>query len=249
MHFLRTIALAFAMLSLSIGSTPAAATNAVALSAHRTSVLQNQIAALVQRARPGMLGVAVLDLQSGKTWGANATEAFPMMSVFKAPLAAVVLDRVEHGELSMAATVIIRKGELETGPLRDQFHGEQMPFTVRELLTYAVSKSDNTAADALLKVIGGPGTVMAFLQGHGISGLRVDLGESRISTVFSGLHADQQIPANETDAAEAARRRRGYAAYLTDPRNRSTPDAAVLFLENCGAENSWQPGPPGSCLT
>lgn len=231
MHFLRTIALALAALSLSIGAASAAATNASAMSAIRISGLQNHIDALAQRARPGTLGVAVLDLQSGIKWRTNANQAFPMMSVFKAPLAAAVLGRVEHGELSMDQTVTIRKGELESGTIRDQFQGEQMQFTVRELLTDAVSKSDNTAADALLKLLGGPKTVTSFLQNHSISGLRVDLGESGVSTVFSGLDGDQQIPANETDAAQLARFRRGYAAYLSDPRNRSTPDAAMIFLE------------------
>ena len=60
--------------------------------------------------------------------------------------------------------------------------------------------------------------------------MRVDLGESGYHTVFSGLKPDQQPPAHETDAQLSARLRRGYAAYLIDPRSSSTPDAAASFL-------------------
>ena len=86
-----------------------------------------------------------------------------------------------------------------------------MTFTVDQLLTAAVSQSDNTAVDALVKLVGGPGVVTAFLRAHGIADMRVDEDEAEISRVFAGHD--------------------GYAAFQADPRNRSTPDAAVGFLQ------------------
>jgi len=192
--------------------------------------LQAQLENLALRAKPGTLGVTVIDLHSGQTWRVNAGQAFPMMSVFKAPVAAAVLDRIEHGQLAMDRKVVIRRGELESGTLRDHFHGEQMRFTVGQLLTAAVSKSDNTAVDALLPLVGSPNAVTAFLRTHGIEGMRVDTGERGFRPVFEDLKPGQQPPANETDAQQLARLRRGYRAYLADPRNRSTPDAAADFL-------------------
>lgn len=196
----------------------------------RTHDLQGRLETLVRRARPGTLGVAVLDLQSGRTWRANAGQDFPMMSVFKAPVAAAMLARIEHGELSLDQAVVLKRSDLQSGTIRDHFQGAQMSFTVRELLEDAVSKSDNTAVDALLKLVGGPGVVTAFLRAHRIEDMRVDLGESGFMPVFENLQPDQRPPANETAEQELARLRRGYSAYLVDPRNRSTPDAAVSFL-------------------
>lgn len=192
--------------------------------------LQVQLEDLARRARPGTFGIAVLDLHSGQAWRVNAGQAFPMMSVFKAPVAAAILDRIERGQLAMDREVIIHRDALESGTIRDHFHGEQMRFTVGQLLTAAVSKSDNTAVDALLPLAGGPGGVTAFLQAHGIEGMRVDTGERGFRPVFEDLKPGQQPPANETDAQQLARLRRGYQAYLADPRNRSTPDAAADFL-------------------
>lgn len=192
--------------------------------------LQHRLDALVQKAQPGTFGLAVIDLQSGQAWRANADRAFPMMSVFKAPVAAAVLAGIEQGRWSFDQTAVVQRSELESGTIRDHFQGEQLHFTVRQLLTEAVSHSDNTAVDALLKVIGGPVVVTAFLRAHGIDGMRVDLGEHDFVPVFEDLRPGQSPPANETDAQQLARLRRGYRAYLADPRNRSTPDAAANFL-------------------
>jgi len=203
--------------------------------------LQNYIDALVRRSRPGHLGVAVLDLHSGIEWQANAEQAFPMMSVFKVPVAAAVLARIEQGKLLMDQAVIVKRADLESGTIRDHFQGEQMSFSVRQLLTATVSKSDNTAVDVLLKLVGGPEVVTAFLQAHGIEGMRVDLGERDFRPVFDDLGPNQPPPVNETTAQELARLHRGYAAYLVDPRNRSTPAAAISFLRKLWGKELLSP--------
>lgn len=195
-----------------------------------TADLQHRLNELTGRAHPGVLGVTVIDLRDGQTWHAQGSRAFPMMSVFKAPVAAAVLASMEQGSVSLDRTVVVRRDELGSGVIRDHFRGERMSFTVRQLLTYAVSHSDNTAVDALLKVIGGPDVVTAFLRAHGIDGMRVDLGERGFVSVFEDLKPGQSPPAHETDAQQLMRLRRGYRAYLLDPRNRSTPDAAAAFL-------------------
>lgn len=227
MNARRACSLIFAMYPLVSGGVTVAATQ---MPTPQSPELQHHLDELIHAARPGVLGVTVIDLQSGQAWRANAERAFPMMSVFKAPVAAAVLSRIEQGKLSLDQTVVVQRDELESGTIRDHFQGERMRFTVRQLLTDAVSHSDNTAVDALLKVIGGPRVVTAFLRAHGIDGMRVDLGERGFGPVFEHLQPGQPAPAHETDAQQLARLRRGYRAYLADPRNRSTPDAAADFL-------------------
>ncbi len=228
MKWLQAFTLMFAFSSMGTTALPATSRSTADVC---TACLQHRLDKLVRRARPGILGIAVLDLQSGTKWRANARHAFPMMSVFKAPVAAAVLSRIDAGELSMDRMVNVEREGLESGTIRDHFRGEHMQFSVRQLLSFAVSESDNTAVDVLLKVVGGPDVVTAFLRAHGIEGMRVDMGESGISGVFEGLEQGQQLPVKESAAQELQRLRRGYRAYLTDPRNRSTPDAAVSFLQ------------------
>jgi beta-lactamase class A len=106
-----------------------------------------------------------------------------------------------------------------------------MTFTVSELLSAAVSESDNTAVDALVRLVGGPKVVTDFLLEHNITGMRVDLDEAGVTKIFEGLEQGGNIRLNETDQEALQRHRRGYKNYLVDPRNRSTPDAAAEFLK------------------
>jgi beta-lactamase class A len=213
-----------------IGLSPAAMGAGDTAAAKAPSDLQAALKTLAQRARPGTLGITVLDLQSGRTWRVNADQSYPMMSVFKPPVAAAVLDRIEHGQNSFDQTITITRADLENGVIREQFRGERMTFTVRELLHFAVSKSDNTAVDALIKTIGGPAVVESYLRAHGIEGMRVDRDEAGNARLFEALGAGDKPPTNETDAQQDQRYLRGYHLFLADPGNRSTPDAAVLFL-------------------
>lgn len=190
---------------------------------------------LAARARPGLLGITVLDLDSGAQARVNADHAYPMMSVFKAPVAATVLAQIDAGQLSLAQEVTIARVDVVGGSavpsIGAHFRGDSMTFTVNELLTAAISESDNTAADALVRLVGGPKVVTAFLRAHGIEGMRVDMDEAEVDRIFEGAAHGEQIPADETAQQSLARLRRGYRDYLSDPRNRTTPDAAVEFLK------------------
>ena len=197
--------------------------------------LQHALAQLADRAQPGVLGITVVDLDTRARIRINADHAYPMMSVFKAPVAAAVLTQVDAGRIRLNQQVTITRAQLVDGTavpsIGAHFSGEQMHFTVERLLAAAVSDSDNTAVDALIRLLGGPEVVTQFLRKHGIDGMRVDLGEGDISHLFEETSNGQTIPINETDEAALARRQRGYRAYLNDPRNRTTPDAAAQLLE------------------
>lgn len=202
---------------------------------HADAALQRSLDALAQRALPATLGIAVLDLSSGASARVNADVAFPMMSVFKAPVAAAVLSRVDEGTLSLQQLVTITRDQVQDGSaipsVGAHFHGERMSFTIEQLLKAAVSESDNTAVNALIRTVGGPDVVMAYFRAHGIDGMRVDLDEAGIGRIFAGLPPGEQAPENESDEAATERYRRGYQAFLKDPRNRTTPDAAIAFLQ------------------
>jgi beta-lactamase class A len=196
--------------------------------------LQRELTRLADEVRPGTLGLAIIDLQGGRNWSANADQAFPMMSVFKAPLGATVLSDVDRGTLSLTQRVIVRRDDLVrpgVSRITATFHGDQEVFTVRQLLEAAVSHSDNTAADVLLRLVGGPSVVTAFLRNRGIRNMRVDRGEREIAREFQGQSDLHAVSSEETPQQRDVRLLRGYAAYLKDPRDRTTPVAAARFLK------------------
>ncbi|MDB5456959.1 MAG: serine hydrolase, partial [Caulobacter sp.] len=203
----------------------------------KPKVLTREIEAVAARAAPGVLGVAVQDLTTGQVWAYNGDRPFPMQSVFKAPLGAAVLAEVEAGRLSLTETVTLTDTDLSPpfSPIADAWP-QRTTYTVGELLEAASGRSDNTAADALLKRIGGPGALTAWLQGKHVAGLRVDRYERQLQPDSAGLGSFRAAWRGETtymaavNAVPEAQRRAAMAAYLKDPRDTATPVAAVRFL-------------------
>ena len=139
---------------------------------------------------PAAFDVGVLNIDGGETWALAANRAFPMQSVFKAPLGAAVLAQVDAGKLSLNEVIAIREQDLSPpySPVADAWPGVQS-YTVRDLLVRAVGGSDNTAADVLMKRIGGPGMVQAWLTDQGIRDLRIDRYERELQTDIYGMAA------------------------------------------------------------
>lgn len=197
--------------------------------------IQDRLDAVAKQAEPGTFGIAVVDLQSGARWGVNGERSFPMMSDCKAPVAAAVLSRVDAGTLSLRKKIVLRRADVVPGSavpsIGDKLRGEQMTVTVGELVVAAVKESDNTAVDALLRLLGGGEAVTAFLQAQGIAGMQVGTGEGAIAGIFENLHGAAAPPAGETAAQTAEREEAGYRAFMAAPPNHTTPDAAALFLK------------------
>lgn len=200
--------------------------------------LQAQFQTLADRAAPGVLGVGVLDAQTGQTLAFNGDRRFPLQSVFKAALGAGVLAQVDAGKLRLDETVSIRDIDLSPpfSPIADAWPA-RTDYTLGELLERACGASDNTAADVLLKRIDGPGALTAWLVQEKIEDFRIDRYERQLQPEIMGMasfRADWKGEATYMPrmlAVPEAVRRASTAAYLADPRDTATPVAAVRFLE------------------
>ncbi len=114
-------------------------------------------------------------------------ERFPMQSVYKLPIGMAVLKQVERGTIKLDQIVHIDPSEYisagQHSPLRDQ-NPRGADLNIRELLRLAVSESDGTASDVLMRLIGGPGEVMKYLNSISVKEIMVrdremDLGKDR----------------------------------------------------------------------
>ena len=191
----------------------------------------------VAAASGGTLGVKVIHLESGRTAGLNASGRFPMASVYKLPIAVAVLAKVDAGELALAQQVEVRPGEhRRTASRVDPFPpGTKVP--IGALLDDMLTASGNTACDVLLRVLGGPGAVDAWLAAHGFPGIDVSLTELMMGAVESGVadrvkdgecaHAclDALVAKEPKEKREAAER-----AFDSDPRNSATQDDLARFV-------------------
>lgn len=200
--------------------------------------LGRDIEAIAARAQPGVLGVGLMNLESGQSYLLNAERPFPMMSVFKMLLGAAVLAEVDAGRMTLNERFFLLDEQLSPpfSPIAAAFPGRR-EYTATDLLTAAVVDSDNTAADVLMHRIGGPGALTAWLTGKRLKGLRVDRYEREMGPEAFGMASFR--PAWSTEAGfSAARaavpppaRMAAMRAFMADPRDTATPRGMLEFLQ------------------
>jgi beta-lactamase class A len=187
----------------------------------------------------GRVGIAVHDLQTGTTVNYNGLDLYPQQSVSKLWVALAALDQVDRGKLDLDDRVTIRTEDLTLfyQPIRDEVRrgGGAFTTTVADLMKRAITQSDNTANDALLRTVGGPDAVRAFLKRHDIASIRFGPGERAMQSRIAGLewrqgYAQARAFYDARDKLPDAVRAEAYEAYLADPVDGAAPVALAGAL-------------------
>jgi len=155
-----------------------------------------------------VVGVSVLHLESGRRASSREGERFQMASVFKLPVAIAVLGAVEKGTLRLEQKVEIKESDRQKiGPLDDEWK-PGMRVTVARMVDVMLVHSDNTAADKLIELLGGPSVVEKALTARGVTGVRISLDERGMG----------------------AARKKDFAAFERGAQNGTSPDAMTEML-------------------
>ncbi|MBP0113936.1 class A beta-lactamase [Bradyrhizobium vignae] len=142
----------------------------------------------------GRLGVSVLDTATGVPIHYRGDERFPMCSTFKVLAAAAILKDAGSRPERLERRVRIEQADIvENSPItREHVGGEGM--TLRELCDAAITRSDNTAGNALLKNIGGPAGLTSFARSLGDILTRLDRTETELNEAAPGDPRDTTTP-------------------------------------------------------
>lgn len=143
--------------------------------AHAQTSLQQQIATLAKEAK-GTVSVACSLPGTNLNCDLNAHGHQPMQSAFKLPLGVAVLHAVELGQLSLDEQVRFLPSDIYKGtfsPLQDMHPEANVDVALHELLELSVGRSDNTATDILLRLMGGTEPVQRYLNTLGLQGLQI----------------------------------------------------------------------------
>jgi beta-lactamase class A len=136
----------------------------------------------LERRSGGRLGVYAFRYGSPPLLAYRESERFATCSTFKWVLAAAILTRVDRRELSLTQEVPFVKADiLDYAPVAKQ-HAERGNMTVRELAEAAVTVSDNTAANLLLNLVGGPSGLTRVIRDHGDTITRLDRTEVELNS-------------------------------------------------------------------
>ena len=137
------------------------------------------------------LGVHAVDTGTGRIVSWRAGERFAFASTIKAPLAGAVLDRLSREELSRVVTYDA-SDLVPYSPITEQHLVDGM--TVRELIDAALRYSDNTAANLLFDVIGGPDGLDRALDRLGDRVTDPERTEPDLNTAVPGDPRDTTTP-------------------------------------------------------
>lgn len=190
--FLRASALGLASAVL-VPGRGLAATPPVPTDVARAIASATDLAAL-EKVSGGRLGVTLLDSASGKRRGHRQDERFPMCSTFKLVLAAAVLRQAEQGKVMLDQRLPIARADVAGhAPVTSRHVGKDL--TLRDLCRATMITSDNPAANLLLRRIGGPAAVTAFVRTLGDKVTRNDRYEPEVNNFTPGDPRDTTSPA------------------------------------------------------
>jgi beta-lactamase class A len=142
----------------------------------------------------GRLGVAVIDSKDGSLSQHRGEERFPMCSTFKVLASAAVLKSAGANLAGLQRRVRFEKSDLvEYSPVTGEHTGGE-GMSLAELCEAAITRSDNTAGNLLLKSIGGPEGLTSFARTLGDEVTRLDRIETELNEANPGDDRDTTSP-------------------------------------------------------
>lgn len=147
----------------------------------------------LERAARGRLGFALLDTGTGTITGHRTGERFALCSTFKLPLAGLVLQAADRGELGLGDHLPITVADLVPyAPVAEPHVGKSL--TIRQLAKGTQTTSDNVAANLLMRRLGGPEGVTLRLRALGDQVTRLDRYEPEMTRVVGKDQRDTSTP-------------------------------------------------------
>jgi beta-lactamase class A len=198
--------------------------------------LERRIDAL-GKAFDGRVGIAVQSVDGGWSTSWRGTELFPQQSVSKLWVAITALDAVDRGRVRLTDKVSLGRSDLTLfhQPIRSKILGGGYTTTLSSLMTEALTKSDNTANDKLMRSVGGPQAVRNMIGAKGLGAIRFYEGERSLQSRIAGLTWSQSYSVGNAfyaarNALPMSVRRAAFNRYVEDPYDGAAPAAIVNAL-------------------
>ncbi|RMB79223.1 class A beta-lactamase [Rhodococcus sp. SBT000017] len=138
------------------------------------------------------LGVSAVDLASSTTESHRGDERFAFCSTFKVYAVGAVLAAVDAGTLQLTDTRTITAEDKVPESAVDWEPGSIV--TIADLASAALTKSDNTSGNLLIREVGGTAALTEFARSLGDTEFRLDRTEPELNTAIPGDPRDTTTP-------------------------------------------------------
>ena len=189
------------------------------------------------KAFSGRVGIGVQSVDDGWTTGWREDELFPQQSVSKMWVAITALDAADKGRVKMSDKVSLAKGDLTLfhQPIASRILGGGYQTSLDDLLFKAITTSDNTANDKLMRAVGGPDAVRATIAAKRLGAIRFYDGERALQSRIAGLIWTPSYSLGRAfyqarDALPYRLRKAAFDRYVSDPYDGAAPEAMAAAL-------------------
>ncbi|MFC7536211.1 class A beta-lactamase [Sphingomonas sp. GCM10030256] len=205
----------------------------------------------------GRVGIAVQSVESGWRLGWRADELYPQQSVSKMWVALTALDAVDKGRVSLDDRVTLTQGDLTlfNQPIAQKVLGQAGYTTsLGALMFEAITKSDNTANDKLMRSVGGPAAVRRMIAEKGLGQIRFYDGERALQSRIAGLTWSQSYSIGDAfykarNALPLSLRQSLFNRYIEDPYDGASVSAIVDTLARLKRGELLSPASTARLLT
>nr|MBA2467622.1 class A beta-lactamase [Sphingomonas sp.] len=198
--------------------------------------LQSRITALGSQF-PGRVGISVKSVNEGWSVGHKGNELYPQQSVSKLWVAITALDAVDAGRVRMDQRVSLTRSDLTLfhQPIAAKILGGGATMSLSELMFQALTRSDNTANDKLMRSVGGPAAVRAMIAEKRLGAIRFYDGERALQSRIAGLIWSQGYSLGGAfykarNALPHAVRKSAFDRYVDDPYDGASASAIANAL-------------------
>ena len=191
--------------------------------------LQASIDALA-RGFQGKFGIAIRAVDEGWTVEAGQSRTrLPQQSVSKLWVAMTLMSLRDQGKARLDDPVLVRPEDLTLfhQPIAMLVKGAGYQTTTGDLLTRALTHSDNTANDRLLTFVGGPSAVRGMIERKQLGDIRFGPGERLLQSGTAGLTWDQRWGGNNGFEIARSRLDPAVRAAALDTYVNNPPDGAA----------------------
>ena len=185
----------------------------------------------------GKVGIAVRRVGSDWTVAWNGNLLFPQQSVSKLWVSMTFLDAVDRGKIRLSDSTTITRKDLTLfhQPSAALVGNSGWTTTYSDLMRRAMTQSDNTANDTLLRAVGGPDAVRSYLARRYIKDIRFGPGERLLQSTTAGLEWRQDYSIGRNFYAARAKlpmsaRQKALDNYLASPPDGAAPSSIVHAL-------------------
>ena len=155
--------------------------------------IQNKLAAL-EASSGGRIGVSALNTATNTRIQYRAKERFPFCSTSKVIGVSAILKQSMTDSRLLQQKLTYKKEDLVAySPITEKHLADGM--TIFNLCAAAITQSDNTAMNLLIKKLGGLEAVTAFARSIGDNTFRLDRWEPKLNSAIPGDLRDTSTPA------------------------------------------------------